>query len=137
MANPLQRRPLFEGLVFNERGQVAEVARVGGEPCYVILDGDFRRHVESQVIDRQVLQTLLEQILDHREIVTQGILSMLGQDDLFTKAVVDSSIENLEERMDELLEQGLPDDARTWLGLAGFRIIVDVHGQVVHDLIPS
>jgi hypothetical protein len=61
------------------------------------------------------------------------MMAMLGKDDLFTKAMIDSSIENI----DLLIEQGLPDDARTWLGMFGFRIIVDVHGDVVRTDLPA
>jgi hypothetical protein len=120
-------RPLFSGLVFTEQGQPAEVATVGGEPHYVILDGDFRRHVSSEYVDRQILSWLQGQITANRDMVTQGVLAMLGRDDLFSKAMVDDSFKN----MDQLLRHGLPEDARMWLGMIGFRITVDVHGEVV------
>lgn len=133
MASYARRQALFAGLVFNQEAEPAEVVYVGDEPNYVVLDADFRRHVPSEYIDRQVLQWLQEQIFAHRDIVTQGMLTMLGRDDLFTKAMIDASIEN----MDQLLEQGLPDDARTWLGMFGFRITVDIHGNLVHTNLPE
>ena len=37
-------RPLFEGLVYSEDGELAETAYVGGEAQYVILDAGFRVH---------------------------------------------------------------------------------------------
>lgn len=128
-----RRQTLFSGLVFNEENEPAEVVYLGDEPNYVILDAGFRRHVASEYVDRQVLQLLQEQILANRELVTEGMLAMLGRDDLFTKAMVDASIQN----MDQLIEQGLPDDARAWLGMFGFRIIVDVHGDVLHTEFPA
>jgi hypothetical protein len=79
-----------------------------------------------------VLQWLQEQISANRELVTEGMLAMLGKDDLFTKAMIDTSIQN----MDQLIKQGLPDDARTWLGMFGFRIIVDIHGDVIRTELP-
>lgn len=127
MSQPPGRQALFQGLVYNEVGQLAETVYVGDEPHYVILDDDFRRHVSSEVVDRQVLRWLKEQVFANQELVTESIMSLLGQDDLFTKAMIDSSIKNI----DNLINQGLPDDARTWLGMMGFRIIVDVHGEVV------
>ena len=130
---PGRRQPLFTGLVFNEEGQPAEVAYVGDEPNYVILDAGFRRHVPSEYVDRQVLRWLQEQILANRELVTEGMLAMLGKDDLFTKAMIDASIQNI----DRLIDQGMPDDARTWLGMFGFRIIVDIHGDVVRIDLPA
>jgi hypothetical protein len=61
------------------------------------------------------------------------MLTMLGKDDLFTKAMIDASIQN----MDQLIEQGLPEDARTWLGMFGFRITLDIHGNVVSIDLPA
>jgi hypothetical protein len=127
MAEIKPRAPLFGGLVFDEQGQPAGVATVGGEPHYVILDAGFRRHVASEHVDRQVLSWLQSQVAANKDLVTQGVLSMLGRDDLFSKAMVDASVKNL----GDLLEQGLPDDARTWLGMLGFRVTVDIHGDVL------
>ena len=42
----------------NAEGEPAVVDWVGGEPCYVVLDVDFRRYVESEAIDRHVLEWL-------------------------------------------------------------------------------
>jgi hypothetical protein len=128
-----RRQALFVGLVFSEEGDPAEVAYVGDEPHYVIPDAGFRRHVESERVDRQVLGWLQEQFFANQELITEGILSMLGKDDLFTKAMIDASMQN----MDQLIEHGLPDDARTWLGMFGFRIIVDIHGDVVRTELPA
>ena len=133
MALDGRRQALFAGLVFNEQDQAAEVVYVGDEPNYVILDGDFRRHVASEHIDRQVLGWLREQIMASQDLVTEGIMEMLGREDLFTKAMIDSSIQN----MDQVLDQGLPEDARTWLGMFGFRVIVDIHGDLVRVELPA
>jgi hypothetical protein len=128
-----RRQALFAGLVVNEENEPAEVVYVGDEPHYVVLEGDFRRHVPSEHVDRQVLRWLQEQIEPNRDTVTEGILAMLGKDDLFTKAMIDASIQN----MDQLIQQGLPEDARMWLGMFGFRIVVDIHGDVVRTELPS
>jgi hypothetical protein len=119
--------------VFNEENEAAEVVYVGDEPNYVIPDAGFRRHIDSKYVDRQVLGWLQEQISANQELVTEGMLTMLGKDDLFTKAMIDASIQNL----DRLIEQGLPDDVRTWLGMFGFRIIVDIHGDVIRTEVPT
>ena len=125
------RQALFAGLVFNEQDEPAEVVYIGGVPHYVILDDGFRRHVEAETVDRQVIQWLRQQILSNRELVTQGMLAMLGKDDLFTKAMIDASIQNMDRHIDLLLEQGLPEDTRAWLGMLGFKVVVNVHGEVV------
>jgi hypothetical protein len=132
--NPLpspSRKALFQGLVFNQEGQPAEVEHVGEKPFYVVLDGDFRRYVEAEHIDRQVLMWLREQIMSNQELVLEGTMALLGKDDLFTKAMIDSSIKDLDKRMEALTHQGLPEEARAWLGMLGFRVIVNLHGEVV------
>ena len=127
MTHPAPRTALFAGLVQDEEGNPVEVAVVGDVPNYVVDDAGFRRHVESEAVDRQVIEMLRDQFMAHKEIATEAMLQMLGKDDLFTKAMIDASIQN----MDQVLEQGLPDDARAWLGMLGFRVIIDTHGEVV------
>jgi hypothetical protein len=129
--NPPRHHALFAGLVLNEQDEPAEVVYIGAAPHYVILDDDFRRHVEARAVDRQVMELLRQQVLSNRELVTQEMLVMLGKDDLFTKAMIDASIQNLERHMEVLFEHGLPEDTRTWLGMLGFKVVVNVHGEVV------
>ena len=106
---------------------------VGDVPNYVVEDAGFRRHVESEAVDRQVIEMLREQFMAHREIATDAMLQMLGKDDLFTKAMIDASIKN----MDQVIEQGLPDGARAWLGMLGFRVVINTHGEVVRLDMPE
>jgi hypothetical protein len=127
------RSALFAGLVQDEEGQPVEVVLVGDVPNYVVDDAGFRRHIESEVVDRRVLELLREQFMAHRELATQAMLEMMGKDDLFTKALIDASIKN----MDQVLERGLPEEARAWLGMLGFHVIIDTHGQVVRLDMPE
>jgi len=126
-------RALFESLVYNETGELAEVAYVGQEAHYIILDGDFRRYVTAREIDEQIIRWFQEQITSNKELVTEGMLAMLGKDDLFTKAMIDASIN----KIDTLLETGIPEDAKIWLGMMGFKIIVNFHGEVVEIRTPT
>ena len=127
----MSQRALFEGLVVNPDGQTVEVGYVGGEAHYVVPDGGFRFHVEAEGVDREVLRLLREQILANREAVTQGAMQMLGQDDLFTKAMIDSSLDNMEEHFSRLIAQGLPEETRAYLGMLGFRVVLNYHGEIV------
>jgi hypothetical protein len=120
-------RPVFEGLVYNEAGQPATVAYVGDVPHYVIQEEGFGWHVATEKVDRQVLESFRQQFEDHRDIAMEGILQLLGRDDLFTKAAVDASLQ----QMDQVLERGLPPDARSWLGMLGFRVVVNFRGEIV------
>jgi hypothetical protein len=128
-----QTKALFTNLIYDESGQPVATTFIGSEPHYVILDGDFRRHVAAETIDRQVLDWLQGQVDANKDLVTEGIMGMLGKDDLFTKAMIDSSIKN----MDQVMQQGLPDDARIMLGMMGFKIVVNIHGEVVKLDMPA
>jgi len=121
------RSALFEGLVSTDTGEPVEVTTVGDIAHYVIPDATFLRHIESEVIDRQVLEILRDQLEPHRELAIREAMKMIGRDDLFTKAMIDASIDNIE----QLLEQGLPQELRAWLGMMGFRVIVNYRGDVV------
>ncbi len=127
------RSALFTGLIQDENGNPVDAVLVGDVPCYVVEDAGFRRHVESEIVDRQVIGLLREQFMAHRELATDAMLQLLGKDDLFTKAMIDASIKN----MDQVIKQGLPDGARAWLGMLGFRVIIDTHGQVVQLDMPE
>jgi hypothetical protein len=124
---------MFIGLVFNQAGQPAEVAYVGGEAHYVILDDDFRRHVAARDVDRQVLVRLREVMDPFRDQAVVEMMRMIGKEDLFTKAMIDSSLKNWE----QALGQPIPEDMRAWLGMLGFRVVVDVHGEMVEFDLPG
>jgi len=127
----MSQRALFEGLVSDVNGQPVEVAYVGGAAQYVVNDGGFRFHHDAEGVDRAVLGVLREQIMQNKEAVTEATMKMLGQEDLFTKAMIDSSLNNMDENFNRLIEQGLPENARAYLGMLGFRVVLNYHGEVV------
>lgn len=122
---------LFAGLIVDESGRPAEVTAVGQEAHYVVTDAGFRFHVPAERVDRTVLMTLRAQILENKELVSEQAMKMLGQEDLFTKAMIDASLQNIDEHLDKLMQSGLPENARLWLGMLGFRVVVNYHGEVV------
>jgi hypothetical protein len=128
-------RPLFADLIFNEAGEPVQLGNVGQVPHYVIPDDDFMRHVEAAYVDRQVVTLLKQRFLSMREVITEGVLQMLGQEDLFTRASIDHALDNL----DTILASGQVDvdDLRTTLWMLKFRVYVDVHGDVVRLDIPG
>jgi hypothetical protein len=129
----MARTAMFAGLVFDEAGNPAETAFVGEDAVYVVDDDDFRRHIDAAQVDRAVLRFLREQVEDNREIAVNSMLEMMGQDDVFTKAAVESSIN----RMEDAVGQPIPEDARRWLGMLGFKIVIDFHGNVVDVQMPA
>lgn len=131
------RQPLFAGLVMDENGNVAETAYVGEEPCYVVDDGGFRRHIPSEQVDRVVLGQLAEALKGNEGLISAQTAKMLGQEDIFTRAVIEQQLKNMDKQFDAILQAGIPEDGRLYLGMMGFKIIINVHGEVVHVEQPS
>lgn len=134
MTQPMYRQALFEGLVYDEAGQPVETTFIGAEPYYVIMDGDFKRHVAAEEIDRQVVTWIQEQAAANKDLVTEQMMKLMGKDDLFTKAMIDSSIAQMDQ---QVMHQGLPEDARMMLGMMGFKVVVNIHGELVNLDIPA
>lgn len=127
----MPRQPLFAGLVLDEFGNVAESTLVGAEPCYVVDDAGFLRHIPSEQVDRQVLNQLAEMMKGSEEFLSEQTAKMLGQEDVFSKAAIQQQLKNIDKQFDQLLQMGLPEDMRAYLGMMGFKIIINVHGEVL------
>jgi hypothetical protein len=125
----------FEGLVVNEDGETVPVVYIGTAAYYVVDDQGFRRHIEARPVDRVVLLQFLEQLHEHRSEAVAAMMMQLGQDDLFTKAAVESTLRHLD--VETVLDQGLPPAARQWLGMLGLKIVIDVHGEVMRIEMPT
>jgi hypothetical protein len=124
---------MFAGLVFDEQGNPLEISYVGADACYVVDDDGFHRHIDATQVDRQVLRFLRDQVEGHRDLAVETMLDMMGKDDIFTKAALESSIN----RMEEAVGQPIPEEARQWMGMLGFRIIIDDRGNVVDIEMPA
>ena len=61
----------------------------------------------------------------------QQAAKMLGQDDIFTYAMIANQLKNMDDQFDKLLETGIPQETRSYMGLMGFKIVVNVHGDVI------
>lgn len=127
----MSRQPLFAGLVIDEFGNSVEWTLVGGEPCYVVDDAGFHRHIPSEQVDRQVLNHLAEMMKGSEDLLSEQTAKMLGQEDVFTKAAIEQQLKNIDKQFDQLLQAGLPEDMRAYLGMMGFKIIINVHGEVL------
>jgi len=127
----MPRQPLFAGLVVDEHDRPAETAYVGDEPCYVVNDSGFRRHILSEQVDRAVLEMMRSQISGNENELGEQAAKMLGQDDIFSKAMLQSQLKNISQQFETLMQVGIPEEARAYLGMAGFKIVINVHGEVV------
>jgi hypothetical protein len=124
-------KAVFEGLVYDPKGEPIKVAYVGSEPCYVLNDDGFLRYIPAGDVDWQVWEALTSQITGHEDILSKQAAKMLGQEDIFTVAMLRSQLENKDEQFKAIQEKGLPEEARQYLGMMGFRITIDIHGKVI------
>ncbi|MCB9147326.1 MAG: hypothetical protein H6641_01085 [Caldilineaceae bacterium] len=124
---------MFAGLVVDENGHAAQVKMVGQNACYVVDDDGFLRHIDAEKVDRQVMRFMRGQVEDNRAMAVDAMLDMMGKDDIFTKAALENSINNLE----DVVGQPIPEQARQWLGMLGFHIQIDFEGNVTNINLPS
>lgn len=127
----MPRQPLFTGLVVDENETPATTAFVGDEPCYVVDDAGFRRHIPSEQVDRVVLSQIAGLMKGSEEFISEQAAKMIGQEDIFTKAMLENQLKNFDQQFDQLLQTGLPEDTRIYLGMVGFKVVINVHGEVV------
>ena len=125
-------QPLFAGLVFDEFGKPAESAHVGDEPCYVVNDHGFRRHIPSQQVDREVLRMMADQVKGHEDLLSDQTAKMLGQDDIFSRAMIQNQLKNIDQQLENLIQTGIPEEGRAYMGMMGFKIVINVHGEIIN-----
>lgn len=127
----MTQQPLFAGLVIDEAGRLAETAFIGTEPCYVVDDAGFRRHIPSEQIDRAVLGQMAEMMKGSEDLLSAQAAKMMGQDDPFSKAMIEKQLKNVDQQFDALIKQGIPEDMRAYLGMMGFKVVINYHGEIV------
>lgn len=124
-------QPLFQGLIFDENDQPVGVTLVGDEPCYVVDDAGFHRHIPSEAVDRQVLKMMGNMIEGHEDELADQTAKMLGQDDIFSKALIENQLKNMDQQFEAVLKTGIPEEGRAYMGMMGFRVKINVHGEVL------
>ena len=125
----MARQTMFEGLIYDENENPVMTSIVAGEAQYVVDDDGFHRHIDAEYVDRQVLSFFLEQLSQNKDMAVEQAMEMMGQDDLLTKAAIDDSLSHIS--ADQIIAQGVPAQARDMLGMFGFRVVINLHGDVV------
>ena len=124
----MAHQALFDGLVYDENGQLAQIAYVGATANYILNEDGFLWHIDAEKVDRQILGFFLEQLEQNKEIAVEQALRMMGKDDLFTKAALDHSVNHID--MEQIIAAGIPSQARDMLGMMGFRVTINHRGEL-------
>ncbi len=124
--------PLFSGLINDEFGKPVETVSINGEPFYVVDDSGFHRHIPSIDVDKQVFNALMEQIRGHEDVIIEQASKMLDQDNLFSRAILLNQLQNMDKQFESLVETGIPESTRQYLGMMGFKVTINIHGDVLN-----
>jgi hypothetical protein len=127
----MPKQAIFAGLIIDEYGKPVETTFVGDEPMYVVNDHGFRRHIPSEQVDRQVLKLMTDQIKGNEDVLGEQTAKMLGQDDLFSRAMILNQLKHIDQQIDQIFTTGIPEEGRAYMGMMGFKVIINVHGEVV------
>jgi hypothetical protein len=133
----MPRQALFSGLIVDEQDHQVGNAFVGDEPCYVVDDAGFLRHIPSVQVDRQVLEMMRKQISGNEGLLSEQAAKMLGTDDIFSKAMLENQLKNIDQQFEALLQMGIPEESRAFMGMSGFKVVINLHGEVVRLDQPS
>lgn len=132
-----QKKPLFAGLVVDEFDNAVDYAFVGDEPMYVVNDAGFRRHISAEMIDRAVLENMAAMIEGHEDEISKQAATMLGQDDIFSQAILENQLLNIDQQIDKMLEAGIPEEGLAYMGMMGFKVRINYHGDLLEVIQPG
>lgn len=124
-------QPLFTGLVVDENGKPVSAGFIGTQPAYVVDDDGFKRHIPAEDVDRAVLNQMAEMMKGSEDLLSEQTAKMLGQDDPFSKAMIENQLKNIDKQFDTIMQTGFPEEMRAYLGMMGFKVVINYHGEVV------
>jgi hypothetical protein len=127
----MAQQAIFAGLVVDEQDRVVNVSYVGEESTYVVDDAGFKRHIPSEQVDRQVLAAMQDQIKGHEDVIMGETAKLLGQEDIFTRAMIMNQLKHMDQQFESLMKTGIPENERAYLGMLGFRVVINIHGEVI------
>jgi hypothetical protein len=133
----VHKKHMFSGLIVDEYDNPVESAFVGEEAMYVVNDAGFRRHISAEQIDRAVLEIMTSMIEGHEDELSKQAATMLGQDDLFSQAILENQLLNIDQQIETMLESGIPEEGRAYLGMMGFKIRINLHGELMEVIQPG
>lgn len=132
-----QTKALFSGLVVDEYDRPVGSTLVGSEPMYVVDDEGFHRHIPAESVDRAVLESMASMIEGHEDELSKQAASMLGQDDIFSTAMLENQLLNIDQQIDKMLEAGIPEEGLAYMGMMGFKIRINMHGELLEVIQPG
>lgn len=128
---------LFTGLISDENDAPVETELVGNETFYVVNDNGFRRYISSESVDRQILNSFTSEIEGREDFLSEQAANMMGKDDIFSVAILKNQLQNIDQQIDSIFTTGIPEEVRAYLGMMGFSIKINFHGDILEVNAPS
>ena len=127
----------FKGLVYDENNNLIETVTIGDESFYIVDDYGFKRHIESREVDEKIFRLFTDQIDGNEEYLANAAAQMTGKTDLFSMAMFKNQLQNVDKEIDNMLMQAPPPGLVEFLGMAGFKINIDIHGDITQVNMPT
>ena len=97
----------------------------------LLMTRGFAGIFPTDQVDRQVLEKMKEMVEGNEDLIAGQTAKMLGKDDLFTHAIIQNQLKKLDQQFETLMETGIPEEGRAYMGMMGFRVLIDIHGKVL------
>lgn len=133
----MANKAFFTGLVYDEDNNLIETVNIGNESFYVVDDCGFKRHIDSGEVDEKIMRLFTDQIDGNEEYLANAAANMTGKTDLFSMAMFKTQLKNIDKEVEALLKQGPPAGLTEMLGMTGFKVNIDMHGNIVNVNMPS
>ena len=133
----MANKAFFEGLVFDENDNLITSVIIGNEAFYVVDDYGFKRHIEARDVDERIVRLFTDQIGGNEEYLANAAAQMTGKTDLFSMAMFKNQLLNIDKEIDTMFRQGLPAGLAEFLGMSGFKVNIDLHGNIVNVNMPA
>ena len=133
----MANKAFFTGLVYDEDNNLIETVNIGNESFYVVDDCGFKRHIDSGEVDEKIMRLFTDQIDGNEEYLANAAANMTGKTDLFSMAMFKTQLKNIDKEVEALLKQGPPAGLTEMLGMTGFKVNIDMHGNIINVNMPS
>ena len=127
----------FSGIIFDENDNLIETVTVGNETFYVVDDDGFKRHIDSREVDEKIFRYFTDQISGNEEYLANAAATMTGKTDLFSMAMMKNQLKNIDKEIENIFNYAPPPGLTEYLGMSGFKVNIDFHGNIVHVNMPS
>ncbi len=133
----MANQAFFKGLVFDENNEMLETVQIGNEAFYIFDDAGFKRHIDSQEVDEKIVRLFTDQISGKEDFLANEAANMLGKTDLFSMAMLKNQLKNIDREIDAMFRQGPPPGLAEYMGMNGFKVNIDMHGNIVNVNMPT